>query len=589
MGFSSLLQGGFFMKRLTAAITVLVIAVALFGVVRPAFAQDSGTSYVVQPGDNLYRISLKFGIAADAIARANGIVNPNILFVGQTLIIPTGGTTQPAPGSDLPTPVATAMGLVTEAATAAATSEAAATTAATVAPTETTIPTATTAATADATVQITITTPTAGAPQVAAVPATYVVQAGDNLYRISLKFNTTMPALMQLNGLANQNVIYVGQVLKIPGGTGPASTGAAATAVGTESAPTNMASNVGFSSGIIVALGSQDANLSITSVQDLGTGWVKVPVLWNTLETSKGQIDFTKLDALVNGLSGAGLKVLLTVSSAPDWARSTTSESGPPDDLNDFANFMGALASHYQGKVQAYEVWSEPNIRREWSGRPLSAASYVELLRLGYTALKKVDPALIVVSAGPAPTGFNDGVNAIDDRVFMRQAYQAGLASYSDAIGAHPNGWANPPDSTCCNASPGVSGWFNDRSFYFRDTLKDYRDIMTQNGDSGTFIWPTEFGWGASEGVTTDPNSVDTNYGFVKFVTQAQQALYVPRAYELGRTLGYIGPMFLSNLNACQVYANDPNNPASRECYFSALDAQGQPRPVYNAVKTMRK
>src|SRR5262249_59496432 len=112
-------------------------------------------------------------------------------------------------------------------------------------------------------------------------------------------------------------------------------------------------------------------------------------------------------------------------------ARKTNTEDGPPTDFNDYANFLTAIATRYKGRVLAYEIWDQPNIRRSWNGRPLSAASYVELLRVAYGAIKAVDPGIVVVSAGLAPTGFNDGVNAISDRVFLRQAYTAGLASYS--------------------------------------------------------------------------------------------------------------------------------------------------------------
>jgi hypothetical protein len=307
------------------------------------------------------------------------------------------------------------------------------------------------------------------------------------------------------------------------------------------------------------------------------------------MEVTKGNIDSSALDAQIDAFSGNGVKILLTVSSAPDWARSTTAESGPPTDFDDYANFIGALAGRYKGKVQAYEIWNQPNIRREWNGRPLSAASYVELLRKAYTAVKSKDSDALIVSAGLAPTGFNDSVNAINDRVFLRQEYANGLAYYADAVAAHPDGFANPPDSSCCVATPGVTGWFNDRSFYFRDTLKDYRDIMVQNAAGGTFLWVTEFGWGSSDGVVSDPNTVSQNFGFVKFTTQAQQAQYVPRAYELAKTLGYVGPMFAFNLNYCQVVGNQPSSSEFTSCYYSLLDGSGAPRPVYNALKAAPK
>ncbi|HRE49275.1 MAG TPA: LysM domain-containing protein, partial [Aggregatilineales bacterium] len=50
--------------------------------------QPGATRYTVQPGDNLFRISLRFNRTMDAIMRANGIFNPNLIYVGQVLVIP---------------------------------------------------------------------------------------------------------------------------------------------------------------------------------------------------------------------------------------------------------------------------------------------------------------------------------------------------------------------------------------------------------------------------------------------------------------------------------------------------------------------
>src|SRR5258705_1496859 len=201
------------MRRLTAAITALVMIAALFSVaISPAAAQDNSNTYVVQPGDNLYRISLKFGLSLDALAQANGIVNPNFVYVGQKLIIPAGGQVAPTATS----PVATVPGLPIPTGSA--------TTAATVA--VTVAATVSAGSTIDAGILGTA-TPTSAVPSTAtpvSVPAsggpggTYTVQAGDNLYRISLKFNTSMLALMQLNNIVNPNLVYVGQVLTLPGG-----------------------------------------------------------------------------------------------------------------------------------------------------------------------------------------------------------------------------------------------------------------------------------------------------------------------------------------------------------------------------------
>lgn len=57
--------------------------------------------YVVQAGDTLTIIAQKFGTTVDAIVRANNLSSPDLIFVGQVLVIPEGTT--PA----VPTPPST--------------------------------------------------------------------------------------------------------------------------------------------------------------------------------------------------------------------------------------------------------------------------------------------------------------------------------------------------------------------------------------------------------------------------------------------------------------------------------------------------
>jgi len=47
--------------------------------------------HVVQPGENLYRISLRYGTTVWAIAQANGIWDVNRIRAGQVLVIPRPG------------------------------------------------------------------------------------------------------------------------------------------------------------------------------------------------------------------------------------------------------------------------------------------------------------------------------------------------------------------------------------------------------------------------------------------------------------------------------------------------------------------
>jgi LysM repeat protein len=414
---------------------------------------------------------------------------------------------------------------------------------------------------------------------------TYVVQPGDNLYRIAVRFGTTIQALIISNGLSDAGAIVPGQTLIIPGGN-----------YQPPAPPITLASNVPFALGITASSSTQAAS----QIRELGAGWTKLTLYWSDLQPQPDQQNealLTALENAINALNTAGIRVLLTVSRAPDWTRATApgtlAESGPPTDFSTVGTFFNNLAGLLKERVAAYEVWEQPNLKREWNGKPLNGASYVELLTVAYGAIKQADPAALVISAGLAPTGLNDGINAVSDRVYLQQMYSAGVAEVSDAIGAQPDGAGNPPDSTCCTASVGVSGWFNDRSFYFRDTLTDYRQIMVQNNDGGTLLWVTRFGWGASEGVVNDPTAVNPALGFVNFTSQIEQAQYVTRGFEIGRSLGYIGPMFLYNLDTCPALAQGSTvtvgDVAYEPCYFSLLDTSGNPRPVFAAVKAARK
>ena len=141
----------------------LLILILLFILIGEVFAQ---TTYVVQPGDTLAAISRRTGVSIEELAAANNIVNPNLIYAGQTLIIPDG--------SELPAPP----------------------------PEATAVP------------------PPAPDPD-PGPGGTYVVQFGDTLSRIAVVHGVSILSLVQANNLANPNLIYAGQTLIIPGGQPP--------------------------------------------------------------------------------------------------------------------------------------------------------------------------------------------------------------------------------------------------------------------------------------------------------------------------------------------------------------------------------
>ena len=74
-------------KAFGAGIVAISLIVPLYNIsISLAYAS---TTYIVQPGDSLYSIGLKLGVAWQGIAAANNIVYPYTIYPGESLIIPS--------------------------------------------------------------------------------------------------------------------------------------------------------------------------------------------------------------------------------------------------------------------------------------------------------------------------------------------------------------------------------------------------------------------------------------------------------------------------------------------------------------------
>lgn len=153
---------------LTPSITPTgVTATPPAGTPRPPVTTGPTILYIVQPGDSLSSIAVRFGTTVQAIAQANNILNFNLVAAGQRLNIPSRGVV--ATASPRPT----------------------------------------------ASMQPTATRTSAPVPPVTG-GILYRVQAGDNLFKIALRFGVTVNSLVQLNRIVNPSRIYVGQLITIP-------------------------------------------------------------------------------------------------------------------------------------------------------------------------------------------------------------------------------------------------------------------------------------------------------------------------------------------------------------------------------------
>ncbi len=327
--------------------------------------------------------------------------------------------------------------------------------------------------------------------------------------------------------------------------------------------------------GVQIHLRDEDQDWLMNHLTSLGVGWVKVQLSWKLYEPAPNEYHperFAELDDFITRANEANIKVMLGLSKAPEWSRPTTEMDGPPSDFALFEGFTGYVANRYAGQVAAYELWNEPNLQREWNGRLLSAADFVTLMQFGANGIRQADAGAVIISGAPATTGINDGVTAVDDRVYLQQMLAAGVGEMVDAIGAHPYGAANPPDSSVANPSSVTSSHNNHPSFFFVDTLADYEALLAQ-ANVVKPIWVTEFGWGSFENIAP---AVPAGVEFMAQTDEWQQATYVARAFELAQENERLGPMMLWNLNFAPLLGEDFS-----ESGYSILGKDGSPRPSY--------
>jgi polysaccharide biosynthesis protein PslG len=326
------------------------------------------------------------------------------------------------------------------------------------------------------------------------------------------------------------------------------------------SAPLNTApvtmSSPDYSMQVFLFWQEEIADRDLKLVHDAGFPWVKQEFAWREIEGSgKGAFDWGRTDRVMDQIDAHGLKVIARLGVQPAWAGGGYPEVGPPNNLQDFADFATAVATRYKGRVDAYQIWNEPNLAREWGNRPPNPAEYTEMLKIAYQAIKAVDPYPIIISAGLAPTTRNDDV-ARPDTYYIQGLYDAGAKPYFDALGAHGAGFASPPETDPAEvartpglANPGDFKAENNvpeelrRVYCFRH-VEDVRAIMVKNGDTDKKVVLLEFGW------TIDPRP-DSPYKW-HAVTPEQQAQYFVRAYEYARAnwqpwIGVMSLIYIAN------------------------------------------
>jgi len=212
------------------------------------------------------------------------------------------------------------------------------------------------------------------------------------------------------------------------------------------------------------------------------TPWPAVPVsqwrlwdayaAWPNLEPSKNRWRFEMLDRYVAIAAEHHVGLLLPLGLSPTWASARPLEkstyapgnAAEPRDIEDWRTYVRTVVQRYKGRIQAYEIWNEPNLKQFWSG---NVDQMILLTAEAARIIRSIDPQALLVS--PSPT---------QDRgiAWLSEFLSKGGGTVVDVICYHLYVAPQPPESTF-------------------ELVSGIRRLMLSAGIADKPIWNTEAGW----------------------------------------------------------------------------------------------
>ena len=218
---------------------------------------------------------------------------------------------------------------------------------------------------------------------------------------------------------------------------------------------------------------------------------VRDEVHWGTVESVKGQLSLPERASWVESAVSNGIQCLVVLSygnpiydfgkptqadldAGAAWDCTMPVRDGNPETIADdeyfdaYIRYVDFVSKSFAGKVEAYEIWNEPDLRY-FNTKNATAVEYTEMLKAAYQTIKHNDPDVTVLGGAIAlQTGFIDGM------------MKAGAGSYMDGLSVHYYLGKSAPEMRA------------------RNRLDAYRDVLVKYGYDNMPVWVTETGWANS-------------------------------------------------------------------------------------------
>lgn len=159
-----------------------------------------------------------------------------------------------------------------------------------------------------------------------------------------------------------------------------------------------------------------------------GVTWVRERSNWSDYEASKGKYSYRSTDAKYEAIKNAGLKNIAMLSAAPGWALDGPSISDMRGGFRKthmaIYNLCKDMAKHYDGIVDAWELWNEEDFT--FAAEP--AELFAGWFKSGALGLKDSGADVLVSFGGFCMWGRDD---------YMPLAMKNAILDYSDIYNFH--------------------------------------------------------------------------------------------------------------------------------------------------------
>lgn len=345
-------------------------------------------------------------------------------------------------------------------------------------------------------------------------------------------------------------------------------------------------------------------------VRDMGARYVRMQIPWEDIEIH-GRGDFMdrrnveavgvisawdKYDHIVDTANCLDLELVMRVDRAPMWASTffkslptfqeglaiDHTSTGPPDDFNDYLNFLRILIDRYRGRVRFFQIWNEPNLLNEWNWQTPNPRDFAALQCLSYYTAKDTNPDAIILFPSLAPTDGLDKRAPLTDLEFLDQFYREGGKDCFDIMSAQAYGLGQPPDEHRYVRLRNLGNWNWTRPIDTRTDVSRIvllREVMELHGDGDKAIWIGESGWNSAP----DHIPAERRYTWGRPVSEQQKGEYIIGQIERARReWPWVGVLHVWMLRHGGYLEPDPEDPTP---YFALVQRDWTLLPAYFALQ----